>query len=293
MLKSELRSFHAVATYRGFSAAADQLNISQPTLSTQVKDLENRYDVRLFNRVGREVHLTHAGRELLTITSRLHQAEVDAEALLDSFRGFHAGRLSIAAVGPFHATDMIVAFKSKYPAIDLGVWFGNSQQCFERILSYEDDVAILAEVRSDPRVTTQLYSTHEVVAFVNSDHPFFSRDSILITDLHKQKVVRREAGSTTRSAIEAETKKRGIEVEPILELGSREAIWKAVEQGIGIGFVADFEFVAHPNLRAIPIRDTRVETRYYLAHLNDRADSKLVRSFCETAMETSLGTGST
>jgi aminoethylphosphonate catabolism LysR family transcriptional regulator len=290
MLKSELRSFHAVATYRGFSAAANELNITQPTLSTQVKDLENRYDVQLFNRVGREVRLTHAGRELLAITSRLHQAEVDAETLLDSFRGFHAGQLSIAAVGPFHATDMIVAFKSKYPAIDLEVWFGNSQRCFDRIVSYEADVAILAEVQSDPRVTTRLYSTHQVVAFVNSDHPFFHRDGISISDLHRQKIVRREAGSTTRAAIEAETEQRGIEMEPILELGSREAIWKAVEQGIGIGFVADFEFVPHPNLRAIPITDASVETRYYLAHLNDRAESRLVRSFCDTAMETNLGT---
>ena len=288
MLKSELRSFHAVATFRGFSAAANELNISQPTLSTQVRDLERRYDVQLFNRVGRDVRLTHAGQELLAITSRLHQAEVDAETLLDSFRGCHAGRLSIAAVGPFHATDMIVAFKSRYPAIDLEVWFGNSQRCFERVLSYEADVAILAEVQSDPRVTTRLYSTHEVVAFVNSDHPFFQKDGILMSDLHRQKVVRREAGSTTRAAIETETGKRGIEMEPILELGSREAIWKAVEQGIGIGFVADFEFVPHPNLRAIPIKDARVETRYYLAHLNDRAESRLVRSFCETAMETSL-----
>ncbi|WP_170754209.1 LysR substrate-binding domain-containing protein [Ruegeria lacuscaerulensis] len=285
MLKSELRSFHAVATFRGFSAAARELNITQPTLSTQVKDLESRYNIQLFNRVGREVHLTNAGEELLAITSRLHQAEIDAETLLESFRGFHAGRLSIAAVGPFHATDMIVAFKSKYPAIDIEVWFGNSQRCFDRILSYDADVAILAEVQSDPRVTTQLYSTHQVVAFVNSDHPFYHKESISIADLHRQRVVRREVGSTTRLAIETETEKRGVVLDPILELGSREAIWKAVEQGIGIGFVADFEFVSHPNLRAIPLRDAKVETRYYLAHLKERGDSRLVQSFFKTALE--------
>ena len=79
MLKSELRSFHAVARHKGFSRAAKVLNISQPTLSTQVKALEQRYGIELFNRIGREVRLTVAGQELFEITVRLTQAEQDAE----------------------------------------------------------------------------------------------------------------------------------------------------------------------------------------------------------------------
>nr|WP_309503920.1 LysR substrate-binding domain-containing protein [uncultured Roseovarius sp.] len=284
MLKSELRSFHAVAKHNGFSRAARVLNISQPTLSTQVKALEQRYRVELFHRIGREIRLTVPGRELFEITSRLTQAEQDAENLLDTFMGFHAGTLNLAAVGPFHATDMIVAFKHKYPLINVEVRFGNSSRCFERILSFDSDVGIIAEVPSDPRVTTLPYSVHDVVTFVNSDHPFFGRDSISISELEGEKVVRRETGSTTRTAIESELKKRGITVDPVLELGSREAIWKAVEQGLGIGFVADFEFVAHPNLRAIPIADATVKTNYYLAYLTERAQSRIIDSFCKVAL---------
>ena len=135
MLRSSLRSFHAVAHHGGFSRAAKKLNISQPTLSTQVKALEERYAVELFARAGRTVQLTAQGRELFEVTSRLNQAEVDAERLLDAFRGLTAGKLNIAAVGPFHATDMIVTYKQKYPLIDIEVRFGNSTLCFERILS--------------------------------------------------------------------------------------------------------------------------------------------------------------
>jgi len=279
MLRSELRSFHAVAKFSGFSAAARALNISQPTLSTQVRSLEQRYGVELFHRIGREVRLSVPGQELFVITSRLNQAELDAENLMESFRGLTAGCLNIAAVGPFHATDMIVAFKQKYPLIDVQVVFGNSHRCFERILSYEADVGIIAEVPTDERVTTIPYSTHKVVTFVNSEHPFFDRDDISINDLEGQKIVRRESGSTTRMAIERELARRNVTVEAVLELGSREAIWKAVEQGLGLGFVADFEFVPHPNLKMIPIRDADVETRYYLAFLSDRADSRLIATF--------------
>lgn len=284
MLKMALRSFHAVARYGGFSSAANALHISQPTLSTQVKALEDRYGVDLFRRFGRKVELTVSGRELFEITSRLDQAEQDAENLLDSFRGFNAGKLNIAAVGPFHATDMIVAYKQKYPLIDIEVRFGNSSRCFERILAFEADVGIIAEVPSDPRVKTLPYSVHEVVIFVNSDHPFFDRDSISLAELEGQKVIRREAGSTTRMAIENVLEQHRIGVETVLELGSREAIWKAVEQGLGLGFVADFEFVPHPNLRAIQISDVQVQTKYYLAFLAERRQSRLIDSFCEVAI---------
>ena len=286
MLKSELRSFHAVAKSSGFSAAAKDLNISQPTLSSQVKMLEQRYDVTLFKRSGRGVTLTPAGQDLYDITTRLHQAEADAEGLLESFRGFHSGTINIAAVGPFHATDMIIAFKAQFPNVNVEVSFGNSQHCFDRLLVFQSYIRIIAEVPSDSKVVTQQYSTHQVVVFANSQHPFFHRDGIKLKELAGQKVVRREPGSTTRIAVENELSAKGVTIDPVLELGSREGIWKAVEQGLGIGFVADFEFVPHPNLRTIPIVDAHIETRYFLAYLKDREHTPMVRSFMDVALNT-------
>ena len=281
MLSNALHSFHAVASYDGFSSAARALNISQPTLSAQVKALENRFDVELFSRIGRNVQLTPAGKELFQATKRLHQSEAEALDLLNSFKGLHAGSLRIAAVGPFHATDMIVAFKARHPKIDISVSFGNSRRSFERLLAYESDVGLIAEVNADPRVITQPYSTHDVVVFANVQHPFFERDSISIHELQDEKVIQREVGSTTRTAMEQALAKHNVSIDVVLDIGSREGIWKAVEQGLGIGFVAEFEFVPHPNLRAIPIHDAVINTQYYLAFLEERKHSHLVRAFCE------------
>jgi aminoethylphosphonate catabolism LysR family transcriptional regulator len=280
MLSNALRSFHAVAFHGGFSSASRALSISQPTLSTQVKALEKRYDVQLFSRIGREVRLTPAGQELYATTRLLHQSETEAEDLLNSFKGLHSGSLRIAAVGPFHATDMIVAFKSHYPKIDISVTFGNSRRSFERLLAYESDVGLIAEVNSDPRMVTQPYSTHDVVVFANAQHPFFERESISIKDLQGQKVIQREVGSTTRTAMERALAEHDVSIDAVLDIGSREGIWKAVEQGLGIGFVADFEFVPHPNLRAIPIKDASISTQYFLAFLAERKNSHLIRAFC-------------
>ena len=125
------------------------------------------------------------------------------------------------------------------------------------------------------------YSTHNVVVFVSARHPFFERDSISIQELKGKKVVQREVGSTTRTAMEQAPKKYQVSIDVILDIGSREGIWKAVEQGLGIGFVADFEFVPHPNLRAIPIKGAGVSTKYFLAFLKERKNSNLIRAFCD------------
>jgi LysR family transcriptional regulator, low CO2-responsive transcriptional regulator len=284
MLYTELRSFHAVALNGGFSSAARALNISQPTLSMQVKALESFYEVELFWRVGRQSRLTPAGQDLFKKTLQIIQNESEAKDLLNSFKGLESGSLRIAAVGPFHATDMVAAFNAQYPSIDLSIQLGNSQRSFERLIGYESDVGIIAEVKEDTNVITLPYSSHDVVVFVNSDHYFFEKDSISIRELENQKVIQRELGSTTRNAIEHALLEHQISMHVVLEIGSREGIWKAVEQGIGIGFVADFEFIPHSNLRAIRIHDAKICTQYFLAYLKERKASKLINAFCDIAL---------
>jgi DNA-binding transcriptional LysR family regulator len=122
-----------------------------------------------------------------------------------------------------------------------------------------------------------------VVVFVNSAHPFFGRDTISIAELEGQTVIQREVGSTTRKAMEGALAAHGTCIDVMLDLGSREGVWMAVEQGLGIGFVADFEFVAHPNLRMVRIHDAKIITRYYLAFLRERRASRMIEAFCAVA----------
>lgn len=291
MLGTHLRSFHAVATHGGFTAASKVLNVGQPTLTIQVKALEDRYGVELFHRVGRRVVLTQAGRELLELTRRIARLEEETRDLLQAHKGLNTGHLRIVAVGPFHATDMIGAFKRPYPDVEISVVLGNSQQTLERVLRYEADVGVTAGVGSDDRVETVRYSTHSVVVFVNAEHPFFEREMISISDLQNRRVVLREKGSTTRTAFEAALKRAKVTIDPVLEIGSREAVWKAVERGLGIGAVADFEFVQHPRLKTVAFDDVSIKTEYYLAYLRERRESRLIRAFCDVALRPSPGRG--
>ena len=250
MLYTALRSFHAVASHGGFSSAARALNISQPTLSSQVKSLEDRYDVELFSRIRREVRLTPAGKKLYQTTMQLVQSEAESEDLLNSFKGLHSGLLRIAAVGPFHATDMIVAFKARHPKVDISVEFGNSLRSFERLLSYEADVGLIAEVNADPRVLTMPYSTHNVVVFVNTEHPFFQRDSISIQELQGQKVVQREIGSTTRTAMEQALNEYQVSIDVILDIVGGEYFQKNINILNKFGRLINIAYLQGPIVKA-------------------------------------------
>ena len=281
---THLRSFHAVAENRGFTAAANALHISQPTVTTQVKELEERYGVELLLRLGRRVELTETGAALFDISRRIMKLHEEADELLLSSGKLTTGQLRIAAVGPFHATEMVARFLAQYPSIKVSMLLGNSDQTLARILELEADVAILAHVVEDSRVHSIPFSTHEVVVFVNADHPWHGRKHVSIAELGGQPLILRETGSTTRRAFEAAAEKAGVTIKPFLEIGSREGVWKAVERGLGIGVVADFEFVAHPRLDTIRIADADVRTEYRLACLLERRQSPKINAFLETVL---------
>ena len=276
---AHLRSFHAVAEHRGFTAGASALHISQPTVTTQVKELEERYGVELLVRRGRRVELTETGAALFDISRRIMSLHGEAEELLLSSGRLATGQLRVAAVGPFHATEMVANFLAKYPSIKVSMLLGNSDQTLQRILELEADVAILAHVVDDPRVYSVPFSTHEVVVFVNVDHAWHGRESVSIAELANQPLILRETGSTTRRAFELAAEKANVPINPLLEIGSREGVWKAVERGLGIGVVADFEFVAHPRLDTIRIADATVRTEYRLACLLERRHSPKIEAF--------------
>jgi LysR family transcriptional regulator, low CO2-responsive transcriptional regulator len=279
---SQLRAFHAVAAHGGFTAASRVLNIGQPTLTIQVKELEESYGVELLIRKSRRVELTPTGAALFEITRGVMKFCDEAHELLAAHGSSPKGHLRVATVGPFHATEILAAFKRAHPEVQISTLLGNSERTLRHIIDFEAEVAILAEVPDDARVVMVPYRTHRVVAFVNGDHAWFNRKSVTLRELADQPFVLRERGSTTRRAFEAAMHEQGLRINPVFEIESREGVWKAVERGLGISVVADFEFVPHPNLRVLEIRDRAIETQYSIAYHRDRAHSPIIKAFIDT-----------
>jgi LysR family transcriptional regulator, low CO2-responsive transcriptional regulator len=283
MLHSQLRSFHAVATEGGFTAASRVIHVGQSTISTQIKALEDRYGVTLFHRQGRKIQISDCGMALLKISQRILKLEEEARDLLNNYGGILTGDLRVGAVGPYHATGMLALFNKEHPGINLTVKLGNSMEMVDLLMNYSVDVAVLAHTEDNPAIYARPFSRHPIVVFVNTSHPFAKRQQIKLEELQGQRFVHREQGSTTRLAFEGALSKAGVTVDPIMEVGSRESVWLAVERGIGIGVVSDVEFNPHPNLRTVKISDAEIFTTAHITCLADRVESNLIRTFFEIA----------
>ncbi len=289
MHHSQLRAFHAVAAHGGFTAAAQALGIGQPTLSTQVGALERYFGVELLHRRGRTVALSELGAALFKITQRLFGAEAEAIDLLGAVRDFAVGHLRIGAVGPYHVTEMLALFNARYKRIGVTVAIGNSQEMLARLLDFRSDVAILAQIEADPRFHSIRYSRHQVVVMAHRDHPWAKRrDSgagVHLAEFAGQRMVMREAGSTTRRAFERALTAANLTPEIAMEIGSREAVWHAVARGIGIGIVSEREVIPHEAITILPIADSDIHTDEHVVCLAERRDSRLVAAFLAIAEE--------
>ncbi len=278
---TKLRSFHAVAIAGGFTAAARQLKVGQPTITTQVRALERQFGVELFHRRARRVELTGAGRGLLALTQRMLSLEAEAIDFLNATAGLRSGHLKITAVGPYHVTEMLAAFRTRFPEIDFSVAVGNSRDALQSLLEFRSDVAVLAQVEDDPRFHAVPYSRHPVVVFVDSDHPWSRRRTIRIRELAGQRMILREQGSTTRHALEAALGRAQVQIGRCIEIGSREAVSLAVARGMGIGVVSEVEFTPHARLHTLRVVDADIYTYAHVVCLAERRGAPLIAAFLD------------
>jgi aminoethylphosphonate catabolism LysR family transcriptional regulator len=285
MRLTQLRSFLAVAQSGGFTAAAQRLNVSQPTLTAQVRLLEEQYGVELFHRIGRGVQLTETGERLLALTGPLAAIESDAVHLLKDAGALRGGLITLGAVGPFQATDMISAFSRRYPAMEVRVRFGNSESVLRELLEYRTDVAVLAHFADDPRLHVIPYSRARVVVFVGSGHRLAARKSIRIGELQGERMIVREEGSTTRKAVDAALARARVKPRIAMELASREAIREAVAKGIGIATVSEEGYIPDPRLKMLRISNAEIWTETHVVCLQARRSARLVEAFMRIAGE--------
>lgn len=283
MRLTQLRSFHAVARAGGFTGGARLLHISQPTVTTQVRFLEETYGADLFYRRGRTVRLTPLGEQLNELAQRIFALETEAVHLLRDAGELRSGSLRVGAVGPFHVTEMLARFNQRYPGVQVAMRVGNSSTVLADLLEYRTDVAVLAQYTDDPRFHSIPYSRHRVVVFVHRDHRFAKRRSIRIAELQDEGMILREEGSTTRKAVDDALRTAKITPRVVMEIGSREAIREAVIMGVGIGVVSEVEYIPHADLRPVPISDWEIYTHAHVVCLKERRDTRLVRAFLQIA----------
>ncbi|HVI89753.1 MAG TPA: LysR substrate-binding domain-containing protein [Dongiaceae bacterium] len=285
MRYAQLRAFDAVARARSFSRAAQLLGLTQPAISVQVTALERAYRTDLILRSGSELSLTPEGDALFALTRQMFTAEAEIADFLESTEALRRGHLRLGADGPHLALDLVALFRRRYPLITLELVLGNATQTLQAVQQSEVDIAIVANPPADLRLARQALVTQDMMVLVPRDHAFEGRKQVALKDLADQPLIFREHGSNTQRLLEAALKKAGLNLPPVLTVGSREAMIEAVSRQIGIGFIFNREQNQDPRSHAVPLRELRGANRNMLIYLKPRRRRRAVAALLEVAKD--------
>lgn len=238
---NRLRLFRAVAIHGSYSRAAETLDLSQPSVSVQVHQLERALGAYLFYQVGRKLRLTDEGKLLLRYAEQIFSLEEQAEQAVRELSDLERGRLVVGAtstIGNYMLPPVLGEFRRRYPGVELALEMGNSNEIQERILDHDLDIAFLGRQIAHPLLRSEPYATDDLVVIAPADHPFGLRSLVPVQELVEQPFVLREKGSTTRILLEERMQDLGLNYDVAMEAKGPEAVKQAVMAGLGVAVIS-------------------------------------------------------
>lgn len=238
---SQLQVFCAVAKHLSFSVAAEELFITQPAVSQQVKSLERHLNVKLFERVGHKLFLTEAGEVILSHAQAILTAGAEIDQALALLRGSTRGRLALGANttgGMYVAPAIVAAFRDLYPEVAATFQVETTNRICERVMQNMVDVAMVTGPLEDRRFVVADLVEDEVCLIVSPLHAFAGRASVPAAEVAAEDFAVPEPGSRTRMLIENAFAERGQRLRVTMQLPGTEAVKKAVEANTGVAMVS-------------------------------------------------------
>lgn len=235
----QLSVFEAVARLGGFTRAAEELYMAQPTVSVQIKKLTETIGLPVLEQVGKSVRLTPVGRELQTVCSEIFATLTRFEQRVADLRGMQAGSLHIGSstVAKYFTTRQVSEFLKSYPGIDVKMHVGHRQSLLERMAANADDLYVMMEPPKDGDFVTLSVLPNPIEVIAPSGHPLAEEKSIPFERLSRESMIVREPGSGTRMAVEQLFREHNVQANIRMELASNEAIGEAIRCGMGVSIL--------------------------------------------------------
>jgi len=289
----QLRTFVTVADLTSFSLAAQQLRLSQPAVSYQVKELEEALGLPLLDRLGKRVSLTEAGSVLYSYARRTLNVLDEASLALEEMRGIKRGNLRVGAsttVGIYLLPAALGAFKKLHPGLVISLEIGTRARVQEQVLRNELDLAVVGPALKDPALAILPFVSDELIVVAPANHPLAGRPGLVLKDLEGEPFVMREPASGSRVSFEKAARKAGAKLDVAMQLGSNGAIKHAVESGLGLAVISRYACalelsgrrLVELNVRGFPIRRD-----WHIVHLRRRRLPSAVLAFIEFLRGTS------
>ena len=256
----QLYIFHTVARLASFSKAAKELSISQPAVSIQVRELEKAMGSSLLHRMRRGLQLTDAGEAVFGYTQRIFSLAEEMESAVHDIQGLKSGRLTIGSSttpGEYILPWAIGQFHRRYPDIEVSLSITNTQTVVDRIRNRELDLGMAGAVVSLEGLASFSYVSDDIVVIAAPAHPLAAKKRLTPQDLEGQDFILRETGSATRRTAEECLREHGVGVKTVMELGSNEAVKRAVAAGLGMGMMSKFGVIPDTQAAFLTVLDVR------------------------------------
>jgi len=290
MQLNQLWVFYHVAKRKSFSQAAKVLCLSQPSVSNQIKLLEESYGLKFFDRSGRKIELTNPGEVLLSYAERIFNLAKEADSVIEEIKGLKTGEIQISAsntLGAYYLPDILDHFRKKYPGIEIRMNTGYTEAVVEDILSFRSELGLIGRVVVHPNIVVIPLWEEELVLIVPPGHPFASRCEIDASELQGEPFIMSERGSGVREITEEILSKAKISPDVVMELGENEAIKRAVSSGLGMTIISAAvagRELETGSLKAVKLRGAGIFRRFYIIHHKDKYISRLIRAFMDEAL---------
>lgn len=286
-----LEVFAKVFECRSFSRAAEEVYLSQPTVSGHIKSLEEELGVRLFDRLGREILPTRSADLLYEYAQRILALVQEAQRAMDAFLGRLRGELVVGGStipGQWVLPAFIGRFRLLHPEVKVTLKIGDTRQIVEQVLSGELEAGLVGATMEEERLSFTPLMDDYVCLAAWPGHPY--GDSLKAKDLGTVPLVFREPGSGTRMFLTKALKKAGLEVSDLnvaAEMGSTMAVVQAVRSQVGLGFVsrrAIVEELAAGRLTEVAVAGLDLRRRFYLVVRKKRTHSPSAQAFIALCM---------
>lgn len=282
---NHLRVFASVAQHGSLTRAARELRVSQPAISKQLNDLEHDLQMPLVDRLPRGVRLTAAGEILYAHAQRILQAERSAEQELLDLRGLGRGKLAVGAsttVGSYLVPSLFGELHRDHPGVQLELTIANTATIQSAVLENHLDVGVIEGFVASEALTVETLAGDEMIAIASPTHSALRHAPLRATALQDLPLLMREHGSGSRDVVEAALREHGVSAQPVMSLGSTEAIKNAVRHGLGIAIVSRLSVEQElQSRRLVELRftDLRIWRDLYLVSLKGKRHSPAAAAF--------------
>lgn len=287
----QLKVFEATARNSSFTRAAEELFLTQPTVSMQVKQLTKAIGLPLFEQVGKKLYLTEAGKQLFSTCQDIFVNLDQLEMTIADLKGMKQGKLRIAVITTtkYFMPRLLGPFCQLYPGIDVSLTVTNHEQVIERLAHNQDDIYVMSQLPEHIDVKAYPFLENPLVVVAPRNHPLANERNIPLKRLVEEMFIMREPGSGTRRSFQQLLDTHNLAVRVRLELGSNEAIKQAIAGQLGLSVLSRHTLTSDSeDLTILDVEGFPLPRKWYIVSLSGKQLSIVAKTFLEYLLEAAV-----